>query len=113
MPLDNEHMKFWISIIESYSGIKPLRKNAQLKNFCGMRKAFWCRKFSLPFSKRNPQTTTKCGAIHFFGTIDAADETIYPPARDELSEPPMKKIRLSYVITHDQFHSKTFQKFVI
>ena len=37
MPLDNEHKKLWISIIENYSGIKALRKNAQLNNavVCG------------------------------------------------------------------------------
>jgi hypothetical protein len=51
----------------------------------------------------------------FFFAIDAPnpDETINPPAGDGLSEPPMKKCRLSYVITHDQFPSKTYTKFVI
>jgi hypothetical protein len=115
MPLDNEHKKLWISIIENYSGIRALRKNAQLNNAVVCGKHFGFESFRSHSVHESPKLLPNAVPSIFFCAIDAPnpDETINPPAGDGLSEPPMKKCRLSYVITHDQFHSKTFKKFVI
>ena len=73
MPLDNEHKKLWISIIDNYSGIRPLRKNAQLHNAVVCGKHFGFESFRSHSVHESPKLLPNAVPSIILCAIDAPD----------------------------------------
>jgi hypothetical protein len=96
MPVYAEGMKLWVSIIERYSGLRPLRRNSQLKNAVVCGKHFGDDSFRSHSVYHNPELVANAVPSIFLGVSDAPKESGTPPLGEKLLEPPTKKIRLSY-----------------
>ena len=104
MPVNEERMQLWVSIIERYSGLRPLRKNSQLKNAVVCGKHFGYESFRSHSVFENPKLLSNAVPSIFFCDFDAPRKNGTSSVGEELSEPPKKRMRLSYVVTRDQFH---------
>lgn len=109
MPFDDERRKVWLSVIENCNGLRPVRKQCNLKN------ATVCEKH---FSEDSFHPTVLAGAKKllpnavpsiFFGSMEvAAKEPTIPSDEADLSDqPPRKKQRINYVITNQLASSAT------
>lgn len=96
MPTEAEGRQLWISIIERYSGLRPLRRNSQLKNAVVCGKHFGDDSFRSYSVYHNPKLVANAVPSIFLGVCDAPKEIGTPPLGEKLLEPPTKKIRLSY-----------------
>ena len=71
MPVNEERMQLWVSIIERYSGLRPLRKNSQLKNAVVCGKHFGYESFRSHSVFENPKLLSNAVPSIFFCDFDA------------------------------------------
>ena len=111
MPSDEERMEMWLTVIKNYNGLRPFRKQFNLK------KAIVCAKhFSDDSFYPNVLSGAKKLLPHavpsiFFGSIEVVPkEPPIPSDEVDLShQPPQKKQRINYVVTNQLVTCTTYQ----
>jgi hypothetical protein len=103
LPFDKVKRELWVTTIQDWNGLRPLRKDSRLKKAVVCGKHFSADSFKVGLLSERKKLLPNAVPSIFFGSVQLPTEIPFPVARANNSEqPPNKKRRVSYVVTHDQ-----------